>query len=82
MNLTEALQKQKEKTAAMLPPETLKVMDTATEELGRSGILEESLNEGDIAPDFTLPNIHDTPVTLSHTLTKGPVVLKFFRGDW
>ena len=32
---------------------------------------------GDLAPDFTLPDVHDTPVTLSE-LRGGPVAVVFF----
>jgi hypothetical protein len=34
------------------------------------------------APDFTLPDQDGRPVTLSHELARGPVLLVFFRGHW
>ena len=37
-----------------------------------------SIEVGTKAPDFTLPNQDNTPVTLSEELKKGPVVLAFF----
>lgn len=37
-----------------------------------------TLQVGDLAPDFTLPDTTGTPVTLSRLLAKGPVVLFFF----
>ena len=40
------------------------------------------LKVGERAPDFTLPNAHGMPVTLSEQLAKGPVVLSFYRGAW
>ena len=43
---------------------------------------EKALKEGDQAPDFTLPDAHGNPVTLSHLLQKGPVVVTFYRGIW
>jgi len=36
---------------------------------------------GDMAPDFTLPAVDGSEVTLSD-LRGGPVVLIFFRGAW
>ena len=34
-------------------------------------------------PDFTLPDINDNPVTLSHFYGKGPILLTFDRSlDW
>jgi len=37
---------------------------------------------GDKAPDFTLPNAVGRNVSLSHCLKSGPVILKFYRGEW
>ena len=37
---------------------------------------------GDPAPDFTLADCQNRPVTLSDLLRAGPVVLSFFRGEW
>ena len=34
------------------------------------------------APDFTLPDALGNPVTLSHLLRQGPVVISFYRGAW
>jgi peptidoglycan/LPS O-acetylase OafA/YrhL len=34
------------------------------------------------APDFTLPDHNGRPVTLSHALRSGPVLLVFYRGHW
>lgn len=40
------------------------------------------LKVGDKAPDFELPNVLGELVSLSECLTTGPVVLKFYRGEW
>lgn len=40
------------------------------------------LKTGDVAPDFTLPNATGQTISLSEALRKGPVVLKFYRGEW
>ena len=37
-----------------------------------------ALKVGDKAPDFTLPDTDGRPVTLSHLLEKGPVILAFY----
>jgi peroxiredoxin Q/BCP len=37
-----------------------------------------ALKVGDKAPDFTLPDTHGVPVTLSRLLEKGPVILAFY----
>ena len=40
------------------------------------------LKIGDKAPDFTLPNALGKDVSLSETLKRGIVILKFYRGEW
>jgi peroxiredoxin len=47
-----------------------------------SGILDRVLKVGARAPEFTLPNTEDVPVSLGALLAKGPVVVSFFRGRW
>ncbi|MDA0346300.1 MAG: peroxiredoxin-like family protein [Verrucomicrobia bacterium] len=37
---------------------------------------------GEKAPDFSLPNAVNKLVRLSEQLQRGPVVLKFYRGEW
>jgi peroxiredoxin Q/BCP len=37
-----------------------------------------TLNVGDPAPDFTLPDTEGNPVTLSRLLVNGPVIVAFF----
>lgn len=37
---------------------------------------------GEKAPDFTSINASGNPVSLSEQLQSGPVVLKFYRGEW
>lgn len=40
------------------------------------------LEVGDSAPDFVLPNALGHLISLSNCLKSGPVVLKFYRGEW
>ncbi len=40
------------------------------------------LQPGDKAPDFTLPAVDGSQFTLSYHLTRGPVLLTFYRGDF
>ncbi len=40
------------------------------------------LKEGDKAPDFTLPDAMGKAVSLAQHLKTGPVILKFYRGEW
>jgi len=41
-----------------------------------------TLQVGDRAPQFTLPNQKGVPVSLEAALAKGPVLLGFHRGTW
>jgi peroxiredoxin len=38
------------------------------------------VREGDLAPDFTLPDAHGGKVTLSQLVEKGPVLIVYFMG--
>ncbi|MCU0574827.1 MAG: hypothetical protein MUC41_17820 [Syntrophobacteraceae bacterium] len=56
MSLQEQLNAMKEKSEARIPTEALEVMHRATEELEKSGILDQVPKAGDRAPDFALHN--------------------------
>ncbi len=81
-SLAEQLREQNEAGRAMIPAETLAVMDGSTADLAASGIAGSSLGVGAKAPDFDLPDATGTKVSLSTLLAKGPVVLAFYRGGW
>lgn len=82
MSLTDDLETRRAISRKHIPPDKLEVMDRAVQELVRSGIAASCLKEGDIAPDFVLPNTAGKPVALQELLAKGPVVLSFYRGGW
>ncbi len=80
--LQQQLQELNNKSRSMMPANVAATLQQATEELVRSGIAERSLHEGAKAPDFVLPNIKGDRVQLSHLLSRGPLVLTFYRGGW
>ena len=82
MSFIEDLAKIREASKEKIPPDQYEVMVRATENLAKSGIIESALKEGDIAPEFVLPNALGADVSLSGLLKKGPVVLSFYRGGW
>lgn len=82
MNLPEALRRQKDSFLEKAPEDVVTVMSQATDNLSNSGILQNCLQVGEQAPEFSLNNPSGTTYTLSDELSKGPVILKFFRGDW
>jgi peroxiredoxin len=64
------------------PPELIEALTRPVRQLNASGAAERALKEGARAPDFTLPDTLGKPVTLSHLLAQGPVVITFYRGEW
>jgi len=82
MPLQEKLDNMKKDLVAKIPEETLSVMQRTTEDLKNSGILDCVIGVGDKAPEFTLKNTSGQDVSLSHLLSKGPIVLGLYRGRW
>ena len=52
------------------------------DDLAATGILEKAKNNGDIAPNFVLPDQNGKEVDLYKLLEEGPVVLIWYRGVW
>ncbi len=82
MSLTHDLAELRQKSQANRPQEVLTVMDQATEELARSGIVDQSLKVGDPMPAFVLPNATGQTVRSTHLLAHGTLVVTFYRGGW
>ena len=82
MKLQEKLDAFRKNFEKQVPPEALKIMHRATDDLRNSGILEQAVQVGDKAPDFTLRNTRGKEVSLRQLLSKGPVILGFYRGRW
>ena len=57
-------------------------MQRATDELIASGQAQRAKKAGDVAPEFTLLDPDGKPVSSRELLTKGPLVLSFYRGVW
>jgi peroxiredoxin len=64
------------------PPEVIAAVGAEIHKLAESGIAKRSLQVGARAPDFSLPDTHGKPVTLSGLLARGPAVVTFYRGGW
>lgn len=82
MKLQARLDKHREAFEKKAPPEALAVMHRATEDLQASGIVAKALKVGDQAPPFTLFNQHEETVSHDGILSKGTLVLGFYRGRW
>jgi len=68
-----------------LPPlsqEQSLLLEEAARKVDLSGIADQALKTGELAPDFTLPNAVGSSVRLERALQDGPVVVTFYRGMW
>ncbi len=81
-SLAEQLREQNEAGRAQIPVGALAVLDQGIAEVAASGIADSSLGVGSKVQDFSLPDATGTKVSLSSLLTRGPVVLAFYRGGW
>jgi len=82
MSLQEQLAALVARRKAVTPSEIIVSMQRDLETLARSGLAQHSVQVGEQAPDFTLPDALGQPVTLSARLLEGPVVVAFYRGAW
>jgi peroxiredoxin len=82
MSLSEALRELAQASRARRPAEAQAVIDAALERLRASGLAQSSLQPGEMAPDFELPDTDGRPVSLEATLRNGPAVVTFYRGGW
>ena len=82
MTLQEKLDAMRAASKTRVPPEAQAIMHRSIEDLRASGITNRVARVGYPAPDFALPNAAGQPVSLTGLLTRGPVVLSFYRGRW
>ncbi len=65
-----------------LPPELTAILEQGAGEISAMPIVENALNIGEKAPAFTLKNYNGDVRNLHDYLSKGPLVLTFYRGLW
>lgn len=82
MTLNETLQQMKSASRSKLPTAVAAIMTRATDDLASSGIFGKALGPGKPAPAFELPDSLGTLYNSSELLTKGPLILTFYRGSW
>lgn len=82
MNLQDTLSQFKAGVLSRISADDAAIMEEATEDLIRSGMVERAKKIGDRAPDFTLPDATGELVRLADLLARGPVVVTFYRGTW
>jgi hypothetical protein len=82
MSLNDKLNAVKEEFAKTAPPEALKVIGRAIGDLMAPGALEKVVKEGDVIPSFELADSEDRMVSSADLLSRGPLVVHFYRGVW
>jgi hypothetical protein len=82
MSLAEKLAATRAASAGRIPPERAAIMDRATDDLRRSGMLDRIVAPGARAPAFELANHDGRRVASADLVAGGPLVLSFFRGSW
>ncbi len=82
MSLIHDLATLRQQSRTKTAEETRTMMDRATDELARSGIVDRSLKVGETMPAFALPNATSRMVRSADLLTHGPLVVSFYRGGW
>jgi len=78
----DALLDVKRQGASKFTEEKRKIYADGIKSVAASGVLENALNIGDKAPNFSLKNALGTSVLLYDELINGPVVLTWYRGGW
>ena len=67
---------------AKAPGEVKAVMQRATDDLRKSGILDGLPKVGDPLPELRLRDTEGRSVKSAELLGRGPLVLSFYRGVW
>ena len=80
--LNERLKGMKEKFLKSAPSDVVAIMDRATEALRASGIMDRIPQVGSRLPAFELEDTGGQRVRSDDLLTRGPLVLTFYRGVW
>ena len=65
-----------------VPRSVIETMHRATAELIESGAAQRAKKAGDVAPSFSLKDPEGNVVNSVDLLTRGPLVLSFYRGVW
>ena len=80
--LKEKLERIKQRVEGGMSAQFLKIMHSAKEKLESSGITERVLGTGALAPQFELKDQQGQVCNSKDLLSKGPLVLTFYRGFW
>jgi len=80
--LKDQLDEKRANFEARATDEKKRIYSEGLDAVEQSGILDKAKNIGDKAPNFNLKNAKGEMVSLNDYLSKGPVVLTWYRGGW
>ena len=80
--LQQQLDNRKAAFRAKTPEALQKMMAEGNRKVAETGILENALQVGDTAPNFSLKDARGETVKLSNLLEEGSVILLWYRGGW
>jgi len=82
MSLTQDIQSFQDNFIPTIPESTLNKLMSELQVLIDSGIAEKAIHNNDRFPGFILPDSNNEARSLSDYLTRGPLVISFYRGAW
>ncbi|MEO1405425.1 MAG: peroxiredoxin-like family protein [Pseudomonadota bacterium] len=82
MSLAAELEQIAAGSAKRFPPEVIATMRKAADDIETQGIGDNAASPGDILPNATLTDATGNKVEISSLLSKGPLVITFYRGGW
>jgi len=82
LNLKKEIEKLKEELSSKTIEESKKIMREAADNLLDLKIQENALKVGEQLPEFELKNAVGKNINIYEILSKGPLVISFYRGSW
>ena len=82
LETTKELEELSQEVLTTASPQRLQANAQTISDLVARGLSASALREGDVAPDFALPDTHGHVLALKTLLNRGPVVISFYRGGW
>ena len=82
LETTKELEELSREVRSTTSPERLQANAQTISDLVANGLSASALREGDVAPEFSLPDARGHVVVLKTLLDRGPVVISFYRGGW
>lgn len=80
--LADALKDFNKQFKSSAPAEIVAKIEESTARLAESKLLQSALKVGDKLPSFELSNATGIKVRSEDLLSKGPLVINFYRGGW